>query len=74
MLSNTDQLKDRVNARKHELLAKMNELKADSRKDASSARDKLKAKLDELEETVKDGWDNLSDAVTEKLNRWLDNN
>ncbi len=30
--------------------------------------------LDELEEAVKDGWDNLSDAVRDKLNRWLDRN
>ncbi len=73
MLSNTEQLKDRIEARKHELLAKYNELKADSRKDAASARDSVKAKLDELEATLKDGWDNLSDAVSERLNRWLNN-
>jgi hypothetical protein len=73
MLSNTEQLKDRVEARRHELMAKYNELKADSRGDAASARDSVKAKLDELETTLKDGWDNLSDAVADRLNRWLNN-
>jgi hypothetical protein len=73
MLSNTDQLKDRINARKHELLSKYNELKADSRKEAAEARDKMKAKLDDLEDALKDGWDNLTDKVTARLNQWLDN-
>jgi len=74
MLSNTEQLKDRINAKKHELLAKIDELKADTRQDAASARDKVQAKLKDLEETLRDGWDNLTDAVSAKLNKWLDNN
>lgn len=72
MSSKGDELKDRVKARKHELLSKYNELKADSRKEASSARDRVKARLDELEDTLKAGWDNLSDTATAKLNQWLD--
>jgi hypothetical protein len=72
MSSKGDELKDRVKARKHELLSKYNELKADSRKEASSARDRVKARLDELEDTLKAGWDNLSDAAKAKLNQWLD--
>ena len=72
MLDKSDELRDRVEARKHELLAKYNELKADSRRDASDARDKVKAKLDELEAHIKDGWAKVSDDVRTKLNRWLD--
>ena len=72
MLDKSDELRDRVEARKHELLAKYNELKADSRRDASDARDKVKAKLDELEVHIKDGWAKVSDDVRTKLNRWLD--
>ncbi|MEZ4365211.1 MAG: hypothetical protein R2939_02850 [Kofleriaceae bacterium] len=73
MISNTDQLKDRINVRKHELMAKLDELKADTRRDAADARDKVKAKLDELEDNLKDGWENLSDSVKDRLNKWLDN-
>jgi len=69
----TDALKDRVEARKHELLAKLNDLKADARTDASEARVKVKHKLDELELHLREGWDRLSDATRAKLDSWLKN-
>lgn len=72
MISKTDELKDRVEARKHDLLAKFNDLKADTRHEASAARTKLKSKLDELETHLKDGWDKVSDAVKGKLDQWLE--
>jgi len=74
MLDKSDELRDRIEARKHELLAKYNELKADGRKEASEARTKLKARLDELELHLKNGWAKVSDDVATKLNRWLDKN
>ena len=49
MLDKSDELRDRVEARKHELLAKYNELKADTRHEAAEARTRLKARLDEVE-------------------------
>lgn len=72
MLGKSDELRDRIEARKHELLAKYNELKADTRRDAADARTKVKAKLDELEGHLTSGWDKVSDDVRTKLNRWLD--
>lgn len=72
MLNKGDELRDRVEARKHELLAKYNELKADSRREASEARTRLKTRLDELELRLKDGWTKVSDDVRAKLNSWLD--
>lgn len=72
MLDKSDELKDRIEARKHELLAKYNELKADGRKEAGQKRDQIKAKLDELETDLKEGWDKVSDNVRAKLNKWLD--
>jgi hypothetical protein len=72
MLTKTEELKDRIESRKHELLSKLHELKADSRKEAIEARRSVKARLDELEENLKDGWENMSDAVKTKLNEWLD--
>lgn len=72
MLDKSDELRDRIEARKHELLAKYNELKADSRKEASETATRLKARLDELETHLKQGWAKVNDDVRVKLNRWLD--
>ena len=72
MLTKSDQLKDRITARKHELLAKVAEFKADARDDAAASRDAMKAKLADLEDSLKDGWENMTDAVKTKLNKWLD--
>lgn len=72
MLDKSDELRDRIEARKHELLAKYNELKADTRRDAADARTRVKSKLDELEVHLKSGWDKVSDDVRTKLNKWLD--
>ena len=70
-MGRTEELKDRIKARQRELEGRYHELKADSRAEARQERDKVKRKLDELQETVKDGWDNLSDKVSAKLNDWL---
>lgn len=67
-----DELADRVRARKHELLAKYNELKADAGRDSRQKSEKIKAKLDELEEAIKGGWENMTDAIRARLNSWLD--
>jgi hypothetical protein len=72
MLDKSEELRDRIESRKHELLAKYNELKADGRKEASEARDRIKARLDELEQHLKGGWNKVSDDVASKLNTWLD--
>lgn len=72
MLDKSDELRDRIEARKHELLAKYNELKADTRKEASEARDRIKSRLDELELHLKSGWNKVSADVRTKLNSWLE--
>lgn len=71
MISRNEELKDRIKAKQHELQARFEELKADSRSEARDERDRVKTKLDELQEAIKDGWDNISDRVTAKLNDWL---
>ena len=68
----TSELKDRVEARKHELLAKFNDLKADTRHEAATTRTKLQSKLSELETHLKEGWEKMSDAVKGKLGQWLE--
>lgn len=72
MMDKSDELRDRVEARKHELLAKYNDLKADSRHEAIELRGRLKARLDELELHLKAGWDKASAEVRTTLNQWLD--
>ncbi len=72
MLDRADELRDRVEARRHELLSKYNDLKADTRHEAIEARAKLKAKLDEVELYLKSGWTKLSADVRAKLDHWLE--
>ncbi len=72
MPDKSSELRDRIEARKHELLAKYNELKADTRREAAEARTRVKTRLDELEVHLKNGWDKVSDEVRTKLNKWLD--
>ena len=71
-MDKSDELRDRIEARKHELLAKYNELKADTRKEAGEASARVKAKLDELEAHLKLGWAKVNDEVRTKLNQWLE--
>jgi len=71
MLDKSDELRDRVEARRHELLAKYNELKADTRHEAAEARTRFKARLDELELQLKSGWTKMSAEVRTKLDKWL---
>ena len=72
MLDKSDELRDRIEARKHDLLSKYNDLKADSRHEAAEHRTRLKAKLDELEAHLKLGWAKVNDDVRTKLSRWLE--
>jgi uncharacterized coiled-coil DUF342 family protein len=71
MLTKTDELKDRIDVRKHELLKRFSELKADTRHEAIEARAKVKQKLDELEQHLKSGWDKVSETTQAKLDKWL---
>ncbi len=73
MLDKSDELRDRVEARKHELLSKLHDLKADTRKDAAERRDRVQRKLDELELHLKNGWNKVDLAVRQKLDKWLAN-
>jgi hypothetical protein len=72
MMDKSDELRDRVEARKHELLSKYNDLKADSRHEAIELRSRLKARLDEAELHLKAGWDKVSAEARTKLDQWLE--
>ncbi len=68
------ELRDRVEVRKHELLEKFDQLKADTRHDAIEARSRLKQRLDELELHLRGGWDRLTDTTRSRLDQWLQRN
>jgi len=67
MSMNSNELKDRIEAKKHELMSRLSELKADSRAEAREQSAKIKLHLDEVEDYIKEGWD----KATVKLNEWL---
>ena len=69
--SQQEELKDRVKAKQKELEARYHQIKADSRSDVRDERDRLKTKLEELQEMTREGWDRMSDSVRTKLNDWL---
>jgi hypothetical protein len=68
-MNNVNQLKDRIEARRHELQSRLHDLRADGRADLDEERTALERKLDDLKETLREGWESASD----KLERWLKN-
>jgi hypothetical protein len=70
MGNKTEELKDRIQAKKHELMSRLSELKADSRAEAREQTARIKLRLDELEGHLKEGWD----KAQLKLNEWLNRN
>jgi DNA anti-recombination protein RmuC len=71
VIERRDELKNRVEAKQRELQARYLELKADTQERAREERDRVKRKLEELQEAIVEGWDNLTDRVAAKLNDWL---
>jgi hypothetical protein len=67
MGNKSEELKDRIEAKKHELMARLAELKADSRAEAREQSSRIKLRLDELEDYLREGWD----KAQLKLNEWL---
>ena len=70
-MSQTDELKNRIESKKLSLQAKIKELQADTQATSREEAQKLQSKLDSLNESIKGGWDDLTDAVAGKLNHWL---
>ena len=70
-MSEKDELRDRIEAKKKQMESRLSELKADSRSEARAELKELEAKLEELTATLKSGWNDLTDSVAGKLNDWL---
>jgi capsule polysaccharide export protein KpsE/RkpR len=71
MANEMTELKLRVEAKKKDLEAQIAKFKADSMGNANGAIEALQKRLNSLEGDLKHGWDNVSESVASKLNRWL---
>jgi predicted nucleic acid-binding Zn-ribbon protein len=65
------ELKDRVEAKKKQIKADIAKAKADARGEKNDTIEKLQKKLQGIESAVKDGFDDMSEAASKKLNEWL---
>lgn len=66
------ELKHRALARKKDLEARLERLRADTAKASHEAMEKVQYTLGEIEDAAKEGWDKLADATVVRLNNLLD--
>ncbi len=71
-MSQISELRARIHARRKQLEADLAKLQADGHAASNDAQAKIKKKLEELDEHLHRGWDNLSESVAAKLNKWLE--
>ena len=71
MTTATQELKHRATAKRKELEARLENLKADAVGAKNDAVDSLKKKIHQIDEAAREGWDNLSDATARKMNELL---
>ena len=70
-MADVDELKNRVEARKHDIEAEIARLKADAGEKQRDRIERLEKRLQEASDVVKGGWQDLSDSVVSQLNDWL---
>lgn len=66
-----DELRYRVRAKRKRLEAELEELKADATAKGREMQASLRTKLSALEEHMRGGWDNITEATATKINEWL---
>jgi hypothetical protein len=60
-----------VEAKQKEIEQKLAQAKADAHGAKNDQIEKWESKLNELRDTLKDGWDNLSEQAAARLNDWM---
>jgi len=70
-MGETEELKNRIEAKRKQLEADLAKAKADGQGSTNDAAEEIAKKLEELKTSLSDGWDNLSESVSKKLNDWL---
>lgn len=71
MNATTQQLKDRIEAKRKHIEARILELKADASEKSHAKAKELEHELRDLKRYLSDGYENLQDATVSKLNEWL---
>lgn len=71
VMNQKQELKDRVESKRLEIESRIAKLRADARSDSRDEIERLQKKLDEVQKTVKSGWDQLGEDASKWLNRWL---
>ncbi len=71
MSDQTKEIKDRVDAKRKRVEAKIHELKADGREENRKQADQLQKQLNDAMQAVQNGYDNLKEDTAAALNNWL---
>lgn len=70
-MSQTEELKSRITARRKQLEADLAKAKADAQGASNDVAESIQERLDELQTYLKDGWEDVSENVAARLNEWL---
>lgn len=70
--SQKEELKDRVTALRKRLQARIAEGRAEGRRAAREQADEAQERVDELGEILAKGWDDFTEDVARRLNRWVE--
>lgn len=73
-MNHKSELRDRIEARKKDIQSKVAALKADTKGAWRENIERLEKERASVEELIKDGWENVTEAVAKKLNDWLKRN
>jgi hypothetical protein len=71
-MSETHELKMRIEAKRKRLEADWAEAKVQANDTKNEAIDAIRTKLDELGSTLQAGWENVTEDVAKRLNHWLE--
>ena len=71
-MSQASELRARIHAKRKQLEADLARLQAEGHAQSNAARAEIKRKLSDLDEYLHQGWDNVTEQVTAKLNQWLE--
>lgn len=70
-MTQTTELKSRIEAKKKELEARLLEAKADAQSKSRETEKAIRDRLDDLRGILSDGWDRLTEESAKRLNGWL---
>jgi len=71
-MSETRELQLRIEAKRKRLEADWAEAKVQANDNKNQAIEAIREKLDELGHTLQDGWDDITEDVARRLNKWLE--